>query len=123
MANDSDKGDKTATGGISRRDLFYLGGLTAGALAAPIILTNTNRLPATSAPADQYDADVLVVGSGFAGVFAAVEAAKTGQRVVLVDKGTVGWSGMSPWASDSRHSRDRRWLVQSPGLSDLGADL
>jgi len=102
MTNDSGKDDKTTTGGISRRDLFYLGGLTAGALAAPVILTNTNKLPATSAPADQYDADVLVVGSGFAGVFAAVEAAKTGQRVVLVDKGTVGWSGMSPWASDSR---------------------
>lgn len=93
---------KDSSGGITRRDLIYLGGLTAGALAIPAILTNTNTLPVTPAPADRYDADVLVVGSGFAGMFAAVEAAKSGQRVVLVDKGTVGWSGMSPWASDSR---------------------
>jgi succinate dehydrogenase/fumarate reductase flavoprotein subunit len=100
MTDDQD--DESKTGGISRRDLFYLGGLTAGALAVPTILTNVNRFPATPVPADQYDADVLVVGSGFAGVFAAVEASKLGQRVVLVDKGTVGWSGMSPWASDSR---------------------
>jgi succinate dehydrogenase/fumarate reductase flavoprotein subunit len=100
MADEHD--DEPKTGGISRRDLFYLGGLTAGALAVPTILTNVNKFPATPVPADQYDADVLVVGSGFAGVFAAVEASKLGQRVVLVDKGTVGWSGMTPWASDSR---------------------
>lgn len=106
MANDSDdepKIDKAGeTGGISRRDLLLMGGLTAGALAVPTILTNVNKYPATPVPADHYDADILVVGSGFAGVFAAVEASKLGQRVVLVDKGTVGWSGMSPWASDSR---------------------
>ena len=90
------------TGGITRRDLFYLGGLTAGALAIPAFLTNVSPGNASTVPRDSYDADVLVVGSGFAGVFAAVEAAKTGARVVLVDKGSVGWSGMSPWASDSR---------------------
>lgn len=98
----SDQSDNEPAGGITRRDLLYLGGLTAGALAVPAVLTNTNTLRTAPAAADRYDADVLVVGSGFAGVFAAVEAAKTGQRVVLVDKGTVGWSGMSPWASDSR---------------------
>ena len=100
MSDDHDTSPKI--GGISRRDLFYLGGLTAGALAVPTILANVNRYPATPVPSDRYDADVLVVGSGFAGVFAAVEASKLGQRVVLVDKGSVGWSGMSPWASDSR---------------------
>lgn len=98
----ADANRKTGTGGISRRDLFYLGGLTAGALAVPTLLTNVTRTTSTRAPRDRYDADVLVVGSGFAGVFAAVEAAQKGLRVVLVDKGTVGWSGMSPWASDSR---------------------
>ncbi|MGI9258325.1 MAG: FAD-dependent oxidoreductase [Gammaproteobacteria bacterium] len=90
------------SGSISRRDMIYLGGLTAGALAVPAILTNTNRTNALAAPQDRYDADVLVVGSGFAGVFAAVEASQQGAKVVLVDKGSVGWSGMSPWASDSR---------------------
>jgi succinate dehydrogenase/fumarate reductase flavoprotein subunit len=98
----AESGRENSTGGITRRDLLYLGGLTAGALAIPTVLQNLNPTSATTAPRDRYEADVLVVGSGFAGVFAAVEAAKMGQRVVLVDKGTVGWSGMTPWASDSR---------------------
>jgi len=99
---DSDANQDSSTGGITRRDLLYLGGLTAGALAVPTVLKNINPVSGSTAPRDRYDADVLVVGSGFAGVFAAVEAAQMGQRVVLVDKGTVGWSGMTPWASDSR---------------------
>ena len=100
--SDADSDRDASTGGISRRDLLYLGGLTAGALALPTTLTNITPGRASVVPRDRYAADVLVVGSGFAGVFAAVEAAQTGLRVVLVDKGTVGWSGMSPWASDSR---------------------
>jgi succinate dehydrogenase/fumarate reductase flavoprotein subunit len=100
-ADDGTSSDEN-TGSISRRDLLYVGGLTAGALAVPVMLTNTTRTNAITAPRDRYDADVLVVGSGFAGVFAAVEAAQQGVKVVLVDKGSVGWSGMSPWASDSR---------------------
>ncbi|MEI8649628.1 FAD-binding protein [Paraglaciecola sp. Hal342] len=45
---------------------------------------------------------MIIIGSGFAGTFAALEARKQGLSVVMVDKGVVGWSGMSPWASDSR---------------------
>ena len=86
---DSDTHQDSSTGGITRRDLLYLGGLTAGALAVPTVLKNVNPVSASTAPRDRYDADVLVVGSGFAGVFAAVEAAQTGQRVVLVDKATT----------------------------------
>jgi succinate dehydrogenase/fumarate reductase flavoprotein subunit len=89
--------------GLSRRDLLKLGGLGVAALAAPIILTNLNPTSASpSADAPWIDSDVLVIGSGFAGVFAALEARKAGLSVTLVDKGTVGWSGLSPWASDSR---------------------
>ena len=39
------------------------------------------------------DQDVLVIGGGAAGVVAAIEAAKYGVSVGLVDKGTVGFSG------------------------------
>jgi succinate dehydrogenase/fumarate reductase flavoprotein subunit len=42
--------------------------------------------------------DVLVVGGGIAGVFAAVNAARQGAKVVMADKGKVGLSGMSIWA-------------------------
>jgi succinate dehydrogenase/fumarate reductase flavoprotein subunit len=41
--------------------------------------------------------DVLVIGGGFAGVFAALEAKKQGLDVTLVDKGGVGKSGQTPW--------------------------
>ncbi len=42
--------------------------------------------------------DVLIIGGGIAGVFAAVNAAQQGVRVVIADKGKVGLSGMTVWA-------------------------
>jgi succinate dehydrogenase/fumarate reductase flavoprotein subunit len=51
-------------------------------------LTRENRL----------EADVLVVGGGFAAIFAAIKASEQGARVVMVDKGWVGRSGQSPLA-------------------------
>ena len=47
---------------------------------------------------NRYDTDVLVIGGGGAGMFAALRAREEGLRVTLVDKGTVGCSGLSPWA-------------------------
>ena len=41
------------------------------------------------------DADVLVIGGGFAGAWASLRAAEKGARVVLVDKAHVGRSGCS----------------------------
>lgn len=46
----------------------------------------------------QVTTDVLVVGGGMAGVFAAVKAHDNGARVLLVDKGAVGRSGQTPFA-------------------------
>lgn len=46
-----------------------------------------------------FDCDVLVIGGGMAGFFAAFRAVEKGQRVVLVDKGSVGRSGFTPWAN------------------------
>ena len=42
--------------------------------------------------------DVLIIGGGMAGVSAAAEAVKTGQKVILVSKGSVGRSGNTPMA-------------------------
>lgn len=41
--------------------------------------------------------DVLVVGGGTAGVFAAYYAKQHASNVILVDKGKTGFSGLSPW--------------------------
>jgi len=48
---------------------------------------------AAAAEPDTLDADVLVLGGGPAGTWAALAAAGTGARVVLADKGFVGTSG------------------------------
>ncbi|MBN1625141.1 MAG: FAD-binding protein [Deltaproteobacteria bacterium] len=46
---------------------------------------------------NRMEADVLVVGGGIAGCFAAIKAAEQGAKVVLADKGYVGKSGQSPY--------------------------
>jgi succinate dehydrogenase/fumarate reductase flavoprotein subunit len=44
------------------------------------------------------ETDVLVIGGGLAGCFAAVKARETGADVTMVVKGTIGRSGQTPWA-------------------------
>ena len=96
--------DSNADGGygMTRHDVFTVGALSAGALAIPAVLRNVGVRSMADAPRGAHAADLVIIGSGFAGVFAALEARKLGQSVIMLDKGTVGWSGLSPWASDSR---------------------
>lgn len=54
---------------------------------------NAPRVDARTADAVELDADVLVLGGGPAGTWAAISAAGEGARVVLVDKGFCGTSG------------------------------
>ncbi len=95
-------GSDGSEGGLSRRDVVTIGAITAGTLAVPFALNEIGDKPLTQRPNDEYSADIVIIGTGFAGIFAAVEAHKAGKSVVMVDKGAVGWSGLSPWASDSR---------------------
>ena len=43
--------------------------------------------------------DILIVGGGLAGCFAAIRAKQLGADVVLVDKGYIGRTGISKFAS------------------------
>ena len=45
------------------------------------------------------ETDVLVIGGGIAGCFAAIKAKEKGVDVTLIDKGYVSKTGQSPWAS------------------------
>jgi succinate dehydrogenase/fumarate reductase flavoprotein subunit len=115
-------------------------------------MTNqSHRAERMSAPGSvEFDADVLVLGGGPAGTWAAVSAAERGARVVLADKGFCGTSGATAaagtgvWYVDpdpalreaamaSReklggHLQDRRWMArvldktyqQSNRLADWG---
>lgn len=49
-------------------------------------------------PVTRFDADVLVIGGGLAGTWAAVAAARAGARVVLAEKGYCGTSGVTATA-------------------------
>lgn len=55
--------------------------------------TNPQKLGTVS-----HTTDVLVIGSGIAGVFAAVKAHDAGAKVILVSKGRLGASGQTPFA-------------------------
>jgi len=62
--------------------------------------------------------DVLIIGGGMAGCFAAIKAREQGRKVILVDKGYVSKSGETPYAGDTMvfnpkwgHNLDD-WLTQ-----------
>ena len=71
-----------------------------------VTLPVTKEVPVpekVAAPAiTEYECDVLVIGGGFAGLNAAASAKEAGQNVVLVDKGTPGYSGLTPFVSSHR---------------------
>lgn len=53
---------------------------------------------ASSIGTRQIETDVLVVGGGLAGLFAAVKASDAGASVTMVSKGRLGSSGQTPFA-------------------------
>ena len=52
----------------------------------------------TSTTENRFETDVLVIGGGIAGCFAAIKASEQGAKVILVDKGFAGKSGQTPYA-------------------------
>ncbi len=82
---------------MDRRDFLKATGFGLAALTfagmGGLLTENVAVVAAEDLPLSRIDTDVLVIGGGYAGAFAAVEAKKAGLNVVLVDKGTVGRSG------------------------------
>jgi succinate dehydrogenase/fumarate reductase flavoprotein subunit len=96
---------------LSRRQFIGVAGGIIGASAfAANMPSDQNNMPpgppVASKPimkvsdfnVEHHEADVLVIGGGFAGVFAAVKAHDAGAKVMMVAKGGVGTSGLSPFA-------------------------
>ncbi|RTE65397.1 FAD-binding protein [Amphritea opalescens] len=93
---------------ISRR--MFLG-MAGSAIGATAIAGNLPSMPPMDQPptrnqpsidADSFkeetvEADVLVIGSGIAGLFAAVKAHDAGAKVLMVSKGRLGSSGLTPF--------------------------
>lgn len=90
---------------LSRRRFM---GVTAGGLLGMAALSalNLNAAPVRNQPkiapedfaSEQTETDVLVIGGGMAGLFAAVKAHDAGARVLMVSKGRLGSSGLTPFA-------------------------
>ena len=93
MSTNQDKG----LSGCNRRDFMKFAGLGAAAMALPGLASNAGAASMNNTQKDVIETDVLVVGGGFAGVFAAVKAKEQGVDVTMAIKGTVGRSGMTPW--------------------------
>ncbi len=92
--------DNDSEYGPTRREIVTAGVLAAAAL--PAFTRNARAKSMAGAARNEHVTDLLVIGSGFAGTFAAIEARKQGLKVLMMDKGSVGLSGMSAWASDCR---------------------
>ena len=89
---------------ISRRRFLTLAGGAAG-LAAMAALgfpeecrANISKIDLSKLTQTDHETDVLVIGSGMAGLFAAVKAHDAGARVIMVSKGRLGTSGQTPFA-------------------------
>ena len=61
--------------------------------------------------------DVLVIGGGLAGTWAAIAAAREGARVILVDKGYCGTSGVTASAGPGHW-----WVPPLPGAREAAID-
>ncbi len=62
------------------------------------------------------ETDVLVIGGGFAGCFAAIKAREAGARVLMAVKGRTGRSGLTPWANSWFVFKDTRGVTREQYL-------
>ena len=92
---------------ISRRNFMAVAGGAAGLAAMAAIglsprdgecSPNIAKIDVSKIKSTENEADVLVIGGGIAGLFAAVKAHDAGSKVMLVSKGRLGSSGQTPFA-------------------------
>ena len=89
---------------ISRRKFINTTGATAGlaALTSMGLYSGWGKNQIEVEPSNVenvgYTTDVLVIGSGMAGLFAAVKAHDAGAKTLVVSKGRLGSSGQTPFA-------------------------
>ncbi len=65
------------------------------------------------------ETDVLVIGGGFAGCFAAIKAREAGADVVMAVKGRAGRSGLTPWANSWFVFKDTRGVTREQYLQQF----
>ena len=89
---------------LSRRKFIALAGSAAslaaiGGIGMPLgWAMNEQEIDIGVLDKKKINTDVLVIGSGMAGLFAAVKAHDAGSKVLMVSKGRLGASGQTPFA-------------------------
>jgi succinate dehydrogenase/fumarate reductase flavoprotein subunit len=92
---------------MSRRGFMALAGGAAGLTAMAAMgfapsrgecSVNIPEIDIAKITVAENETDLLVVGGGIAGLFAAVKGHDAGARVLMVSKGRLGSSGMTPFA-------------------------
>jgi len=89
---------------ISRRHFLGLAGGAVGMAAVASMgfpsswAANNPEIDINNIEQQNNETDVLVIGGGMAGLFAAVKAHDAGSKVMLVSKGRLGSSGQTPFA-------------------------
>lgn len=84
----------------SRRDFMKVAGLGAAAITVSSIgmVANSGAASLSTMKQEEHTTDVLVIGGGIAGAFAAMKAKEAGVDTILVEKGSVCKSGCTPFA-------------------------
>lgn len=85
--------------GPTRRGFMALGSATAGlaAMGMQAWAQNAVEIDVDAVTNTDHATDVLVVGGGMAGLFAAVKAHDAGAATMIVSKGRLGSSGLTPF--------------------------
>lgn len=93
--------------GVSRRNFLAFAGGAAGLAALATMgvsaldsecQANISEIDINNMAYEERETDILVVGSGIAGLFAAVKGHDAGAKVIMVSKGRLGSSGQTPFA-------------------------
>ncbi|MEP1327921.1 FAD-binding protein [Pseudophaeobacter sp.] len=87
------------TSAPTRREFLALSGATAGIASVGMAAWAQNdvEIDVGAITNTDYAIDVLVIGGGMAGLFAAVKAHDAGATTMIVSKGRLGSSGLTPF--------------------------
>lgn len=97
----------------TRRSFLALGA-AAAALGTAGWAQNAVEFDPETVTNASYQTDVLVIGGGMAGLFAAVKAHDAGAKVMIASKGRMGSSGLTPFA--------KGFFAYDPAQEDMSID-
>ena len=105
----------SSTLSVGRRDFLKAAGTCGAVAAAGIAGTATAMASEAEGIAWDYETDVLVIGAGFAGMAAAIEAKEAGSDVILIEK-------MGMWGGNSSLNGGDMAAVGTPLQKEAGVE-